>query len=284
MEIRSPLRPSKVKTDKYRFWLLGDERARQSKTPAMFNQVIKTLGLNASYDLKIVQPDELGQTLRTLKNLNISGAHITIPYKEKVIPFLDVLSEGAQIVGSINAIARDGESLKGYNTNAIGFIDALKEIGFDPADKSALVVGSGGAARAVVFILKWHRAKSIMIADPDNLKTQEISKHIGGVSVSLEDLQKNAVHANIVINATPASSADEYPDLEGLVNRAKIEHCELIVDLNVGRIQSVWKDLANDKGIHFMDGKTSLANQAKRTFAIWTGHQVDPKLFLDVIT
>ena len=108
-----------------------------------------------------VAPEQLGQALQSLRVLNIAGANITIPYKEAVIPYLDVLSEGANIIGAINTIVLNGDKLKGYNTNAIGFMDALSYAGYEVEDKSAMVFGTGGAARAVVFILNWLRTKTI---------------------------------------------------------------------------------------------------------------------------
>ena len=92
--------------------------------------------------------------------LNVAGANVTTPYKEAMIPYLDELSEGATIIGSINTIVRKGNKLKGYNTNAIGFMDALKDAGLDARRQISPCFGTGGAARAVVFILNWVHAKS----------------------------------------------------------------------------------------------------------------------------
>jgi shikimate dehydrogenase len=72
-----------------------------------------------------VSPNDVGQALQSLRILNIAGANVTVPYKETVIPHMDILSEGANIIGAINTIVRNGAELKGYNTNAIGFMDAL---------------------------------------------------------------------------------------------------------------------------------------------------------------
>ncbi len=140
------------------FCILSDERVQGSKSPAMFSRVLRRIGMQGVYVPFKVDPKHVGQALQSLKILNIAGANVTVPYKEKVIPYLDVLSEGANIIGAVNTIVCNGDTLKGYNTNAIGFMDALNEAGFEVAGKSAVVFGTGGAAKAVVFMLNWLRA------------------------------------------------------------------------------------------------------------------------------
>jgi shikimate dehydrogenase len=284
MPNRKPIRDPKNKIEKKVFCIIGDERAYRSKSPGLFSAMMARYGVDAAYVPFMVAPENLEAAVNSLKVLNIVGANVTIPYKEKVLPYLDVLSEGATIIGSINTIARDGESLKGYNTNAIGFMDTLKEKEFDAENKTAVVVGSGGAARAVVFILNWLKAKSIVITDPDDSKTLEIAQQIGGESHPLDEMVSgNKVPANIVVNATPASNADEFPGLKELVNQVNLQDCELMIDLNVGRAQSVWKEVAEKKEIPFIDGMLPLAHQAKRTLALWTGIKADPTEFIDVL-
>jgi shikimate dehydrogenase len=85
-----------------------------------------------------VEPENLGRALQSLKVLNIAGANVTVPYKEKVLPFLDVLSEGANIIGAINTIVCNDGTLKGYNTNAIGFMDGLPALAFQARRTLAL--------------------------------------------------------------------------------------------------------------------------------------------------
>ena len=144
------------------FCILGDKRTFRSKSPIMFNTVLKRIGMNGIYVPFSVEPEQIGKAVQSLKVLNIAGANVTVPYKESIIPHMDILSEGANIIGAINTIVFDGDTIKGYNTNAIGFMDALNEINFDVAGKSALVFGTGGAAKAVVFILNWLRATGVL--------------------------------------------------------------------------------------------------------------------------
>ncbi len=262
------------------FCILSDERAGQSKSPIMFSRVLNRQGINGTYVPFVVKPEDLSQAVQSIRILNMAGANITVPYKEAVIPLLDVLSEGANIIGAVNTIVRDGDRLKGYNTNAIGIMDALNEAGFEVDGKAALVFGTGGAARAVVFILNWLRAANIYVAGRNRGKTKALIDSLGGVSLDLSSFSEPSMPVDIVINATAVSSGDESPEMADLVSRLEIPGCQLIFDLNYGRQRNFWEELARSKDIRFMDGLSALAYQARRAFALWTGLQVPPEEFL----
>ena len=265
------------------YCILGDERAYRSKSSLMFSNILKQQGIKGSYVPFKVAPDQIGQALHSLKVLNIAGANITVPYKEAVIPHLDVLSEGANIIGAINTIVINGEELKGYNTNAIGFMDAMSSVEYDLEGKSALVIGTGGAARAVVFILNWMRTKSIIVAGRNKEKTRELVNKLGGEAKSLQTLPDQPLPVDLIVNATSVSSKDEAPEMDALVQQLNLPNCDMIVDLNYGRLANFWQDLALAKDIRFMDGLTPLAYQARRTFSLWTGLQVPPENFLQAL-
>ncbi|CAD7838584.1 MAG: Shikimate 5-dehydrogenase I alpha (EC 1.1.1.25) [Olavius algarvensis Delta 4 endosymbiont] len=264
------------------YCILSDERAYRSKSPAMFTTVMQRQGIRGMYVPFKVQPEEVGKALQSLKTLGIAGANVTIPYKQAVIPYLDILSEGANVIGAINTIVITGEELKGYNTNAIGFMDALDSVDFNPEGKSALIFGTGGAARAVAFILNWLRTDTIVVTGRSDDKVQQVVKRFGGEGASFESLGKD-INADIVVNATSVSSPDESPEMAALVADLNIKGCELVVDLNYNRPQNFWQDMARDKDIRFMDGLLPLAYQARRTFALWTGQQLPPEEFINAI-
>ncbi len=265
------------------FCIFGDERVMSSKSPAIFSAMLKRIGLKGAYVPFKVDPDQIGQALQSIKVLNIAGANITIPFKEKVIPHLDVLSEGANIIGAINTIVCNGNILKGYNTNAIGFMDALGEAGFDVEGKSALIFGTGGAAKAIAFILNWLRTTSIFVAGRNTEKTRQIVERFGGEAISLYDLPDRTLNVNIVVNATSVSSPDECPEMAALLEKIQIKGCEMVVDLNYDRSENFWQDMALRNGAQFMDGLSSLVYQSRRTLALWTGIQVPPEEFLKVL-
>ena len=265
------------------YCIISDERAYQLKSPAIFSAVLHRLGIKATYVPFMVKPKDLGQALQSLRTLNIAGANITVPYKEACIPFLDILSEGANIIGAINTIVCTGNELKGYNTNAIGIMDALSDAGFDAEGKSALVVGTGGAAKAAVFILNWLRTSAVYVSGRNPVKTVEVANRFHGEAVSFSDLAEGPLQVDIVVNATSVSSVDESPEMADLAGRLDLPGCRLVLDLNYGRRQNFWEEMAAARGVPFMDGLSALAFQARRTFALWTGVQVPPEEFLKAL-
>jgi shikimate dehydrogenase len=262
------------------YCILSDERVFQSRSPIIFSTVMQRVGLKGIYVPFMVKPERLGEAIHSLKVLNIAGANITAPYKEAVIPFLDTLSESANIIGAINTIARDGDRLKGYNTNAIGLMDTFESIGFDPTGKTALVFGSGGAARSAAFILNWLRTDTVFIAARNIQKAERLAEKLGGRAVSITELQEESISAHIIVNATSASAYHEAQGLDKALSLMDLSRCELLLDLNYGRSENFWKDVALSRDVRFIDGLSTLANQAKRTFALWTGIQVEPAEFL----
>jgi shikimate dehydrogenase len=262
------------------FCILSDERVFHAQSPNIFNAAIRHAGLKGVYVPFMVLENELGQALQSLKVFNIDGANITVPYKEKVIAHLDVLSEGANIIHAINTITIKDGVLKGFNTNAVGFMKALEEVGFNAAGKASLVFGTGGAARAVVFILNWLRAAPIFVAGRNINKTKALVNELGGEAVPLEDIASESVNAELLVNATSVSSPCESTEMAALVENLKIRQCQWVVDLNYGREDNFWLNLAFKLGTRFMDGLPMLAHQASRSFSLWTGIQIPPAIFL----
>ena len=266
------------------YCIISDERAYRSKSPAIFSAVLKRMGIKGAYVPFQVAPGDVGQAMQSLRILNIAGANVTVPYKETVVPHMDVLSEGANIIGAINTIVRNGAELKGYNTNAIGFMDALNEVGFDVEGKTALVFGTGGAAKAATFILSWLRTEAIHVAGRNADRTAAIVARFGGQGHSLEAIAEDPPRADIIVNATSVSNADESPEMDALLREMNASGCELVVDLNYERPDNFWEKLARRQGVQFMDGLKPLAYQARRTLSLWTGLQVPPEAFLEALS
>ncbi len=265
------------------YCILGDERAFRTKSPHMFSKVMENLGLRAGYVPFKVVPDRIGQAIQSLRVLNMAGANVTVPYKEAVVPHMDILSEGANIIGAVNTIVCDGDTLKGYNTNAIGIMDALADSGFKAEGKSALIFGTGGAAMAAAFILNWLRTGTIYVTGRDESKCRRIVEKFGGETIGLNTLADNSLPVHIVVNATSVSTADESASMAALAKKLELPDCELVFDLNYGRDRNFWEELAIKNGVRFIDGLAPLAYQARRTFALWTKLQVPPEEFIKAL-
>ena len=274
----------RVKLPRKTFCILGDERVFHAKSAAMFTVVMRNAYLKGAYVPYQVEPAKLGEAMKALNVLNMAGANVTSPYKETAISWMDELSEAAQIIGSINTVIINKERRKGYNTNAIGITHALKEIGFKTTDKPIVVVGAGGAARAVLFVLNWLKADPIYVVGRNEEKVRKITRQLGGSPVDLTDLDGIVRDASLIVNATSVSSAEEAPELAKAVIQLRPKRCELIFDLNYDKPDNVWQDLAQLQDIPFMDGLTALAHQGSQTLALWTGTSIDPKEFMAALS
>lgn len=266
------------------FCIISDHRVFGSKSPTVFNRVMTKLGFNATYVPFQVEAKYLGDAVRSLKILNIAGANISVPYKEAVIPYIDELSESANIIGAINTIAINGDQIKGYNTNAIGIMDALEDVAFNPAGKKALILGAGGAARAVAFVLNWLKAEKIYIVGRNGPKARNVASRVRGAPLSFDDLANDPVPAHILINATTVSSAAESHEMAEMAQNLDIPGCELVFDLNYDREPNIWESLAKNDNISFMDGLPTLIHQARNSLALWTGIDVTPEDFKNALT
>jgi shikimate dehydrogenase len=132
--------------------LIGDP-VDHTMSPAMHNAAYRQMGLDYVYVPFRVKPENLGKAIDGMRAFNIRGLNVTIPHKVAVIPFLDKLDPLAEKIGAVNTIVNDNGVLTGYNTDAAGFLRALLERGIEPRGKKALVLGAGGASRAVSLML-----------------------------------------------------------------------------------------------------------------------------------
>ncbi len=146
-------------------------------SPAMHNAAFKKLAMDACYVPFAVRPEHLGDAARAVVPLGLRGLNVTVPHKEKIIPYLDDLSEEARLIGAVNTIEVKDGRLIGHNTDGRGFLRSLKEqTKFAPRAKKILFIGSGGAARAVAFSLALAGAAKITFCDLDTCKARLLAK------------------------------------------------------------------------------------------------------------
>ncbi|GAI80789.1 unnamed protein product [marine sediment metagenome] len=141
--------------------IIGDP-IEHSMSPVMHNAAFKNEGVDYVYLPFRVKKEELGKAIEGMRALNIRGLNITIPHKVAVIQFLDELDPLADKIGAVNTIVNNDGVLTGYNTDATGFLQALLERGIEPRGKSVVILGAGGASRAISFILA-ERGSSLVI-------------------------------------------------------------------------------------------------------------------------
>lgn len=241
-----------------------------SVSPAMQNAAFKELGLAYQYELEEVAPDKLEETIERLKNdPNIAGFNVTVPYKERVLPLLDELDAQAKAIGAVNTVVKKNNKLIGSNTDGTGFIFSLKfDAKFDPKDKKAVVLGAGGASRAVCVMLQLNGAQKITISDIVEEKALEIAKLINGSSVKANSTQlQTAINeADILVNTSPVGmqpKIDQMPVPDNFEISANV----LVYDL----VYNPAKTKLMQKAKKSCSGLGMLVRQGALAFKKWTG-------------
>lgn len=264
--------------------IIGDERVAHSLSPRMHNAVMKRRGITGAYVPFPVESGLVGLAVAGIRALGIIGVNVTVPHKKAVMDHLDQLSDTAQRAGAVNTILRRNKTLEGHNTDVGGFTDALRQTGFDTAGKTALVVGAGGAARAVLLALQALELKRVILTGRDSNKVEPLAKEMLAVPLPWTELTHVGAEAELIVNAAAVSSPDESPELAAIVGKMEAGPCGLVFDLNYGRRENFWQDLAQRRGSIFLDGLPMLASQARRSFTIWTGIEAPVEEFFQALT
>ena len=250
---------------------------RHSISPFIHNHAYQLTATNAVYLAWEVEEDEVAQSLQQLKVLDMLGANISMPYKKKVLPYLDQLDESAQLIGSVNTIVQRDGGLTGYNTDGLGFLKSLPKT-FSIKNKKLVLLGAGGAARAIVLEAIQQGVGEIhLFVRPESLaKYQAIFSPLSealSFAIVLHDLssrdQVNAmmVEADLLINATglgmdgvslPVPKDFTFP-----------KGC-LVADLAYFPAKTPFLQLAEEQGAQTVNGLGMLFHQAGLAFELMT--------------
>ncbi len=251
-----------------------------SLSPAMHNAAFAHLGLDYCYVTFSVRPDRLEHALRGITALNIAGVNVTIPHKQKVIPCLDQVNEEASFIGAVNTILNSDGALTGFNTDGRGFMESLAEAGIALKGKTVLVVGAGGACRAISYYLS-EMAANLLIFDIDEKKVSGLVGDLGAIRSNVARARDLAsLHgADIVINATPLGLKDsDPPPLNLSLITAGMTVCDLIYR------ETPLLTAAAQKGCRTVNGLGMLLHQGVLAFEIWTGIKPPVEVMRDAIT
>jgi shikimate dehydrogenase len=244
-------------------------------SPGMHNAAFKKLNMDSCYVPFAVNPAELGGAVKAVGLLGIRGLNITVPHKEKVIRYLDGLSEEARLIGAVNTIQIANGKMIGHNTDGRGFIRSLREnAGFVPDGKSILLIGSGGAARAVGFSLALAGAGKIALYDVDAGKADALARDIkkktgrDAAAVDAGSLARAAEAADCLINATPLGlrKGDPLP-----LKKELLQKRHLVCDLVYNPAETPFLKAAKDRGARRLPGIGMLLYQGVIAFELWTG-------------
>lgn len=262
-----------AKTDLY--GIIGDP-ARHSLSPAMHNRAFQALGLNAVYLAFEVKRELLRFAFEAMRSLGIQGLNITIPHKEEALDFIDEVPEDLdRCVGAVNTVVNRNGRLFGYNTDSLGFLQALKEeFKMSPEDKTVVLLGAGGAARGVAFALAHARVGKLWICNRTLGRAKGLAEHLSKffpdteiqTPENLNELRKSKI--DLVVNATSCGLKKEDPiplDLKILTSRPRV------YDLIYTSRSTPFLKSAESLGLANANGLGMLSAQAALSFALWIG-------------
>jgi shikimate dehydrogenase len=256
----SPARPTEV------YALLGQPVAG-NPTQEMF----EAAGLDARYISLDVDPADLEAAILGARALGLAGMHITAPHKVAVVPLLDSLTSAARLAGAVNCIKREGDALVGDNTDGRGFLDSLREV-LDPSGIRAVVIGAGGAARAIVAELALAGAEHILIVNRSLAAAEELAEAIGGDAAQLSDGWRVPADADVVVQATTVGMGDASARLP--ITWTSTDGA-VAADVVINPPWTAFLDDAASHGYATIDGLGMLVEQARIAFRWWTGVEPD---------
>lgn len=235
-------------------------------SPSMHNAAFEHLGLDFCYLPFLVHPDFLRQAVDAVRALNMTGVNVTVPHKEAVIPLLDKVDEEAAFIGAVNTIVNSEGSLKGYNTDGRGFMSSLTEVGISVENRQVLIVGAGGASRAISYYLS-EQAETLYLHDVARNRMESLVSDLRRIrsNVSSYGEIKDLGSFDVIINATPLGlkAGDPLPfDVSALTPGHIV--CDLIY-----RKTRLLEEAAK-KGCRTMDGLGMLLWQGVLAFELWT--------------
>ena len=255
--------------------IIGDP-IEHTMSPAMHNAAFRELGLDYVYVPFRVLKGEVEQAVRGMRALNIRGMNVTIPHKIAVIPFLDEVDATAEKIGAVNTIVNDDGVLRGYNTDATGFMQALLEKGIDPGQKSVVVLGAGGASRAICFVLA-ERGSEIVILNRSPDRASELAgavsascgNEVGALALNGANLARALGESEVLVNA---SSVGMSPGIGESPVDARLLRPDLVVfDIVYSPLRTRLLREAEQAGAQAISGLDMLVWQGAMAFEKWMG-------------
>ena len=260
-----------------------------SLSPKMYQAAFKTSGFqNYNYIAIPIQRGRLMLAVDGLKGLDFRGINVTIPHKTNIIKYLDSLDTDARIIGAVNTVVNDGGMLTGYNTDVTGFLAALAEANFMPEDSHAVILGSGGAARAVLWGLCKRKAGYVTIGARNVEKAKKLAEDfqnygvIDGYDWLSEEFHEILQTADILINTTPLGM---YPNVDEMppVDLKLLPEGALIYDIVYNPAKTKLLATAEELGFPTLSGLTMLLLQGKESYRLFTGETPDTDIMLRIL-
>jgi len=253
------------------FAVIGDP-IDHSLSPNIHSAAFRELNLDASYIGYRIPKGELESGIEGLKKIKINGFNITIPHKIEMMKYLDKMDESCSVIGAVNTVVNNEGVLKGYNTDMDGFLEPLKKRNIPIQNKNILLIGAGGAARAIVAGMAKEKAGNLDIANRSITNANNLSEFATKIGLNtdvkkIEESRNSIEKYDIIINSTSIGLKNELSPIsfEG-ANQKTVIYDIVYAPMNTDFIKK-----AKEEKLEVIYGYEMLLGQATRAFEIWHG-------------
>ncbi len=243
-----------------------------SLSPKLHNFWLKQNNIDATYDKIKLEEDGIKEFIQDIKKQKIAGCNVTVPFKKKVIPFLDTLSFEAEKTQSVNTIIFEKGNLIGHNTDIVGFDKAIKALNFNMKNKRILILGAGGVVSSMIFALKEMDVLEITISN----RTKQKAENLKILFKNLNVLEwGNLSEFDVVINATSLGLNNEKINL----NFSNSGKNKLFYDVIYNPTETNFLKVGKDLGNKTENGESMFIYQASEAFKLW--HGIEPEVNIE---
>lgn len=256
-----------------------------SMSPDMHNDAFHHLEINANYKPIHVEPSGLENAINMFRAVGLSGFNITIPHKVKVMKYLDGIDELAKEIGAVNTVILQDDKFIGYNTDGLGFLKGIQEEFGILNNKRILLIGAGGASRAIYFTFAKETNCSVDITNRTIEKAEQLKQNckynIETNILTLTDAEQSLEKYDMIVNTTQVGMSPEVDDIPIILSNLKQD--VIVVDIIYNPLETKFLKNAREQGARIQNGVSMLANQGALAFEIWTGQIPDAKRMEKII-
>ncbi|KGX83884.1 shikimate dehydrogenase [Pontibacillus marinus] len=268
----------------YFFGLVGYPAAH-SRSPWIHNHFLDQQQKQGIYRVFETPPDEFASTLKAMRTLQIDGFNVTVPYKERILSFLDEVDPYAKMIGAVNTVHLENGKWIGYNTDGKGFIRSFKESypRHSFSEMKVLCIGAGGAAKGIYRALVEENTPSVDIANRSQQRAQEMldlkSSETNTSILTLEEAEEKMSEYDMIVQTTSVGMAPN--DKESILSLTHVHPDAVVCDIVYRPMETAFLKEAKERGAHVLYGHGMLLYQAALSYEIWTSSVLKAELLLE---
>ncbi|GIO22058.1 shikimate dehydrogenase [Oceanobacillus sp. J11TS1] len=248
---------------------------KHSLSPWIQNSFLDRTGTDGSYTLhEIADVLTFEEEMKKLREAKVNGFNVTVPYKQTIIPFLDRLDITAEQIGAVNTVSLEGEEWVGYNTDGIGYVQALRDKfpeRMKDTNVQILILGAGGAARGIFHALFHEDYKDLTLANRTKAKGEDIVEGTSASVITLKEAERNIDRYDVIIQTTSVGMNEA----KQIIDLTDLKEGTIVSDIVYQPLVTQFLKQAQEKGGHVHYGHTMLLYQAQKAFEIWSNKKVN---------